>query len=47
MGIHEVNEYQELVVGQFVLDCYSQALGIPKGFNLVAVGELATPTDRG
>src|SRR2546422_7329124 len=28
------------VVSQFVLDCNSQAFGIPKGFNLVAVGEL-------
>jgi len=28
------------VVGQFGLDCNSQASGIPKGFNLVAVGEL-------
>ena len=27
------------VVGQFGLDCTSQAFGIPKGFNL-AVGEL-------
>ena len=35
------------VVGQFGLDCNSQGFGIPKGFNLVAVGELATPTDRG
>ncbi len=30
-----------------VLALYKRALrGIPKGFNLVAVGELATPTDR-
>ena len=35
------------VVGQFGLNCNAQAFGIPKGFNLVAVGELATPTDRG
>ena len=28
------------VVGQFELDCNSQAFGILKGFNLVAVGEL-------
>ena len=28
------------VVGQFGLDCNSQVFGIPKGFNLVAVGEL-------
>lgn len=35
------------VVGQCGLDCNSQAFGIPKGFNLVAVGErFATPTDR-
>ena len=27
-------------MGQFGLDCNSQAFGIPKGFNLVAVGEL-------
>jgi hypothetical protein len=28
------------VVGQFGLDCNTQGFGIPKGFNLVAVGEL-------
>ena len=27
-------------MGQFGFDCNSQEFGIPKGFNLVAVGEL-------
>ena len=27
-------------MGQYGLDCNSQAFGIPKGFNLIAVGEL-------
>jgi hypothetical protein len=36
-----------LARGRFGFDCNSQTFGILKGFNLVAVGELATPTDHG
>ena len=43
----KLGHYPNLGRGQFGLDCNAQRFEIPKGLNLVAVGELATPTDRG